>query len=343
MFTSANSKSVMKSRHILFALLAVASAALLSACSKPGEEKEGEKPKAEASRVKLGAHGEVTVTLDADTQKRMGLKVERPAPAQWQPELKGHGHVLDPAPLVALLDELAPAQIASETSQREFERLRTLAEQNNASVRALQAGEAAAKRDQLVVESLRSRLILGWGKAVLQRDDVPALVNSLANQDRVLVRIDLAAGESLSPPPVSARLFSLADSEHPVAAEFFDLAPSVDPQTQGQGFVFLVGGRPPGFSANAAVTGYLKIPGEALTGVLIPSAAVLRHQGKGWVYLQTGDEEFVRREIPLDHPGAGGWLVAPGVTDKDRLVVSGAQTILSEELNQTGFMGSARD
>ena len=80
-----------------------------------------------------------------------------------------------------------------------------------------------------------------------------------------------------------------------------------------------------------------------MNGVLIPSSAVIRYQGKAWVYLQTGDKEFTRREIPLDHPGANGWFVSSGVTDKDRVVEIGAQTLLSEELNQTGFMGSARD
>ena len=318
-------------------------AGLLAACTKTGEEKENEKPKAEESHVKRGAQGEMIITLDAGTQKRIGLELEVPASAQSQPEVKAYGHVLDPAPLVSLLSELAPAHVAAATSQHEFDRLRTLAEQNNASVRALQAAEAAAKRDQLLVESLRTKLILGWGKAVLERDDPPAFVKSLASREQALVRVDLPAGESLNRPPASARLISLGDSEHPVAAEFFDTASTVDPQTQGQGFLFLVGGKPSGLSPNAAVTAYLKTPGESLSGVMIPSSAVIRYQGKAWIYVQTGDKEFTRREIPLDHPGASGWFVSSGVTDQDRVVASGTQTILSEELNQTGFMGSARD
>ena len=338
-----NSKASFAHQHprgLKSALLAGITACLLAACSKSGDEKENEKPKAEESHVKRGAQGEIIVTLDAETQKRIGLKVETPASAQWQPEVKGYGHVLDPAPLASLMAELAPAHVAAETSQREFERLKTLAEQNNASVRALQAAEATAKRDQLLVESLRTKLILGWGKAVLERDDPPAFVKLLASREQALVRVDLPAGESLHRPPSSARLMSLGDNEHPIAAEFFDTASTVDPQTQGQGFLFLVGGKPSGFSPNAAVTAYLKTPGESLSGVMIPSSAVIRYQGKAWVYLQTGDEEFTRREIPLDRPGANGWFVSSGVTDKDRVVASGTQTILSEELNQSGFMGS---
>jgi len=330
-------------KQVFIALLAGMIAGLLAACSKSGEEKESEKPKAEESHVKHNAHGEIIVALDVETQKRIGLKVATPDSSQWQPEVKGYGHVLDPAPLASLMAELAPAHVAAETSQREFERLKTLAEQSNASVRALQAAEATAKRDQLLVESLRTKLVLEWGKAVLERDDPPAFVKSLASREQALVRVDMPAGESLNRPPSSARLISLGDSEHPIAGEFFDTAPAVDPQTQGQGFLFLVGGKPSGFSPNAAVTAYLKIPVDSLSGVLIPSSAVIRYQGKAWVYVQTGEKEFTRREIALDRPGANGWFVSSGVTDKDRVVASGAQTILSEELNQTGFMGSARD
>ncbi len=334
----------MNSRLFVFALLAGTTVSLLTACSKTGEGNEGEKPKAEESpHVKHGTNGEVTVTLDVEMQKRIGLKVESPAAMKWQPETKGYGRVLDPAPLASLMAELVAAHIAVEASHREFDRLRTLAEQNNASVRALQAAEAVAQRDQLFVESLRTKLVLGWGKAILAREDPRAFVQSLANRDQALVRLDLPAGESLDQPPSSARLLVLGDSVSPVAATFFDTAPAVDAQTQGQGYVFLVDGRTPALAPNAAVTGYLTIPGGPLNGVVVPSSAVVRYQGKAWVYVQTGDREFSRREIPLDRRTTNGWFVASGVTDTERVVASGVQTILSEELNRTGFMGSARD
>ena len=333
----------MNSRPIAFALLTATIASFLTACSKDGGENEAEKPKAEESPIKRGTNGEVIVTLDVETQKRIGLKVESPAAAQWQPETKGYGHVLDPAPLASLMAELVTAHVAADTSQRELDRLKTLAEQNNASVRAFQAAEATAKRDQLLVESLRIRLALGWGKAVLAREDPPAFVQSLANREQVLVRVDLPAGERLDPPPFSARLISLGDSTSPVEATFFDSAPAVDPQTQGQGFLFLIAGKPSGFSPNAAITGYLKVPGDVLNGVAVPRDAVLRHAGKAWVYIQTGDNEFTRREIPLDHLAEKGWFVPSGVADRDRIVVSGAQTILSAELSSGGFLSGERE
>jgi hypothetical protein len=330
-------------RSFVASVTTLSLALLLAACSKSGEGTEAEKSKSEESRVKHGTSGETIVVLDAETQQRVGIKVANPAPTRWQPEVTGYGRVLDPAPLASLTTDLVQAHVALETSQHEFERLKTLAEQNNASARALQAAEAAAKRDQALVESLRTRLALGWGRAILDRDDPPAFVRSLAAGERALVRVDLPAGESFKSAPASARLVSLGDSEHSVTADFFDAAPAVDPQAQGQGFLFLIAGKPPGFSPNAAVTAHVKVPGEPLNGVTVSRDAVIRHQGKAWIYLQTGDDEFTRREISLDHPTDAGWFISSGVTDKDRVVVGGTQTILSTELSSGGFLSGERE
>jgi hypothetical protein len=331
----------MTRNHVGPLLLAGLLAGLLGACTKDGEETG--KPKSEGSPVKHGTNGETIVTLDAPAQKRVGLRVQTPTVTQMQPELKGYGSVVDPGPLASLTAELISAHVAADTSQREFERLKALAAQANASVRSLQAAEGAAKRDVVLVESLRTRLTLGWGKTLLEREDLPAFVKSLTSGERTLVRIDLPPGERLNTPLSTARLVPLGDNQHPAAAEFFDTATTVDPQTQGQGLFFLIAGSPAGFSPKAAVTGYLKAAGQPSTGVLVPSAAVIRHEGKAWVYVQTGDQEFTRREISLDRPADGAWFISSGVTDKDRLVVRGAQTILSEELSGGSFLSGGRE
>jgi len=329
----------MKLRQIFSGFLAGLVAGLLTACSK--SEKETEKPTAEESRVHRGTNGETIVTLDEPTRNRMGLIVESLKSAQWQPEVTSYGRVLDPAPLAALVAELESARAAAEASREEYERLKVLAEQNNASARALQAAQATTKRDQLLVDSASAKLALGWGKTMTERSDLPALARSLTLGEAALVRLDLSAGETLSSPPVSARLESLADEKHPVAGEFFSAATTVDPQAQGLGFLFLAKGN--GLAPGTAITGYLRVPGEASGGVIVPGAAVLRHEGKAWVYLQTGEGGFVRREISLDRPADKGWFIAGGITAKDRVVVSGAQTILSEEVRGGGFRGGDRE
>lgn len=70
---------------------------------------------------------------------------------------------------------------------------------------------------------------------------------------------------------------------------------------------------------------------SAQNGVVIPRGAVVRFNGKPWIYFQTGDQTFARREISLEQPLADGWFAAQGMKPGERVVVSGAQMLLSEE------------
>ena len=92
-----------------------------------------------------------------------------------------------------------------------------------------------------------------------------------------------------------------------------------------------------------AVTGHFQIAGEAVPGVRVPRGAVLRQEGRAWVYVQIDERSFARRLILLEHADERGWIISGGVTDKDRIVVVGAQAMLSEELGAASFLSGARE
>ena len=68
---------------------------------------------------------------------------------------------------------------------------------------------------------------------------------------------------------------------------------------------------------------------------MIPAAAILRYEGENWVFEQTGTNQFVRVEIPSGRPGASGWFVSGDLSATNRIVVVGAQTVLSAELSDS--------
>ena len=149
----------------------------------------------------------------------------------------------------------------------------------------------------------------------------------------MLVRVDLPAGESLAGPPTGARVAALSGK----AAEANYLGPvaEVDPQIQGQGFIFSIQPKTLSLAPGQAVTVWLQMPGDALAGVIIPRDSVVRLEGAGWVYQMNkdkGGEAFTRRKIPLDRPTDAGWFVAGLLKADDYIVVTGAQTLLSQEL-----------
>jgi len=80
------------------------------------------------------------------------------------------------------------------------------------------------------------------------------------------------------------------------------------------------------------VTGWLRWPGQALSGVYLPASTIVRMQGRPWVYLQKDETTFAREEVLLEHAADRGWVVERGLETGDRVVVTGAQLLLSEEL-----------
>ena len=287
----------------------------------------------EGTHVTHDEHGDTVVSMSDEAQGDAGIVFGNPVAGQWSQEVKGYGRVLDPAPLAGLLNELVLAQAATNATAREWERQKTLSGLTNTSVRVLQAAEAAALRDHLAVQSVRDRLTLAWGAPLAGRNDLSNLVQSLTARQAALVRVDLPGGEALAAPPTGARVVTLAGKT--TEAKFLSPTADVDPQIQGQGFIFLVQPNAIPVAPGQAVTVWLQVAGDPLAGVIIPRDAVLRLQGAGWVYVMNkdkGGEAFTRKKIPLDRPTEAGWFVMGAVKVDDYIVVTGAQTLLSEEL-----------
>ena len=159
------------------------------------------------------------------------------------------------------------------------------------------------KRDQIALESVRSRLLLGWGKAIASRSRTcRRLSQSLAAQQAALVRVDVPLGERPKAPPTGGRVAPLAAPENLIEAQYLGPAPSADPQTQSRGFCS--SRRPIRCRPGTAVVAWLAIPGPAQSGVIVPRDAVLRHEGETFVYLQTAEDTFQRKGRQL-------WSVRP--------------------------------
>ena len=296
------------------------------AADKPADAAEG-------SHVTHDEQGNTVVSMSDEDQGDAGIVFGNPAAGQWKQEVKGYGRVLDPAPLAALVNELVSAQAAAPATAREWERQKTLSAQNNTSARALQAAEAAAQHDQLAIQSVRDRLTLAWGAALAGRDDLTNFASALTARQAVLVRVDLPAGESLAGPPAGARVAALSGKT--AEANYLGPVTEVDPLIQGQGFIFSIQPNAIFLAPGQAVTVWLQIPGDALAGVIIPRDSVVRLEGAGWVYQMNkdkGGEAFTRRKIPLDRPTDAGWFVAGLLKVDDYIVITGAQTLLSQEL-----------
>lgn len=294
-------------------------------------EADSEKPVASERRVTRQVNGEVTVQVSKQAQTLAGIQVATLTATQLRPRLKAYGRVLDPAALSTDLADWVSARAAVEASRHELARLKTLAAQNNASAHTLESAQATEVRDLATAESARARFVAAWGTALADRKALPAFVESLAAGANALVRVDLLAGDVLKSPPEKTLLFSAADPANPVQAILVGAAPTIDPHVQGRGLFFLAATNRPDFSPGASVTAYLPDSGEPLPGVEITRDAVVRFNGRAWVFVQTGKDTFTRHEIELDVPTSIGWFVTRGIQPNERIATHGAQLLLSEE------------
>jgi len=316
---------------IPIAVVAAIAALIVGYVQMSGERKAeavADQPVTATSRMHTGANGGTVVTLNPKTRELIGLETVTLTAATRPPGIPAGGRVLDPAALIALQSQVTAAQAALQASQREYERSKDLSTQENVSARILETAEAAMKHDQAALDTAVAQLVAATDETIARQP--PDFFQSLSRQENVLVRFDVPASEAPVEMPAAAQV-RLPGAEPAVAADFLGRAAAADPQVQGAGFLFVIRHAPPALTPGLAVSGILQLPGEPRPGVIVPEAAVVRSEERAWIYVETGDNTFVRREMVCDQPAAGGWFVTRGVAAGDKVVVTGAQTLLSEE------------
>ncbi|HVZ65930.1 MAG TPA: hypothetical protein VG936_15295 [Lacunisphaera sp.] len=261
-----------------------------------------------------------------------GLEFALPTRTMLPREVRGFGRVLDPTPFLTALADVETARISANASGREFARIKQLHEGNfNASGQALEAAEAAHKRDQVQLAVVQARLRSAWGPALAGQRDAPALARDLAAGSVALVRIDLPPEVNPAAPPSGARVAPLAEDGILRDIELVGAAPAVDPQAQGRGYLALWRGTPP--PQGTELRAVLVLPGEPTAALVLPRGAFVRHQGAVFIYVQTSPGAApVRRLVTLGPGVDAGLVVTEGVKPEERVVVTGAQQLLAAEL-----------
>jgi hypothetical protein len=333
-----------------------------------GEQEEH--PAKEASRVAIQG-GESAVTLDKATQAESGILTAPLQSISYREELQAYGMVLELQTLVDLRKNLidlrknlidlrnnhatAKAQMEKslaslEASRKQYDRLKILYEDDrNVSEKALQEGEAVWRSDEANLEASRQGLLAAqealrageetlnvleasvrqqWGSVLTKWlfEATPAFERLIEQKD-ILLQITLPAEVEISSAPQS--ILVQTGSGATATANLVSPSPRTDPRIQGMSFLYVAPSQT-GFSSGMNVRAYLPV-GKKFQGVLVPETAVLLWQGKAWIYVQRGSEQFDRREVPTKNPVKGGYFVQKGFRAGDKIAVKGAQLLLSKE------------
>lgn len=153
----------------------------------------------------------------------------------------------------------------------------------------------------------------------------------LARFDILVAKVELPAGERIAAGASTARIVLIGQEEHPLRGERIAVAAS-DPKTLGQTLLFRVGAKGLLLRPGQALTAYLPTSDVSKPGVVIPRSAIVRFSGRAWAYVAASDGRFTRREVALDQPAEAGWFVTSRFTPGERVVITGGEVLLSEEL-----------
>jgi hypothetical protein len=334
----------------LIAVLAVTTAASVTAVvfmaahrADPEEHDEDqEEAVTTASHISV-ENGRTVVRLDAQAQARDGIRVAPVEPASMRARLRGTAVVLAAGSLAASRNGYVAAQtklerdrVALDVSRVQYERVKTLYEQNqNMSLKSMQDADAVYRSNQaqvtadaqdaaLQLDTVRQQwgaTVTGWVRAN------SAELAAALEQREFLVQVILPPEEVARPPEI---LLLEAPGKRLTRARYLSPMPQVNPQVQGISFLYAVAGEP-GLAAGMNLAVLVPV-GRALRGTVVPASAVVWWQGAAWVYQATSPVTFERREASTGNPVPGGYFV-PGAAfpPGTKLVVAGAQALLSEE------------
>ncbi len=320
---------------VLLMLLATLGLASLPACRKDTGKEERKKPAAETQPG--------VVIASKNAQEAGGIRTAPLVSMTFRKEIKAYGMVLDLQDLFSARNRVARAKAEVErtsaeleVSQKAYERQKTLyGEAQDVSAKSLQAAEAAWQSAKASASAARSALEAEkegarqqWGTVIAEWLMRPSPeFESLSRHQAMLIRLTLPSDAAVASGPGTVAVRTAGGRS--AAARLVSSSPSTDPRIQGMSFFYLAAARPDlvsGMNVEAALPS-----GPGREGVLVPSAAVVWQEGKPWAYVQEGGDRFVRRQVPGEDPVAGGYFTTTGFTAGERVVVEGAQVLLSME------------
>jgi len=275
-----------------------------------------------ALTLSTAAHAQTQLKLEADVAQNFGVATELLRGTEQTSTRTLDARVLDPSTLYAEVDELQMSTSALALSNAQAARIgRLYRNQQNATQAALAQATLTALSDQKTYALAQIALRTSWGDALAgwSAQERARRVTELRAGRASLVRVELDAALS------SETEFSTGDKK----LELIGLLPSADPQTGRTGALLWLTRSLPALSRvpiNVRVQGAVA---GTTTSVVIPRGAILRLNGGSFAFIQTADESYSMRELIAPEPTTDGWLVQSGFAVGERVVTTGAASLLT--------------
>ena len=294
-------------RYIACVLLA------LSAC-KPLPAQEAEKAPEHDSKPEMSEAVVSVITLKAETLAQT---------------VEGTATILSSDTLIQLDADLNAQQIVASFSKAQRARSETLFKDKvTISRQDMETAARQSETDAVQLSLLQNRLRMAWGETApfLEADRRRDLVARLGSGKLNIARLDFPNIDTHEPRNV--KIMALAGTET-VNVEALWPAPQGNLAMPGSSFLALLPAAPglkQGDRGRAVADN-----GDAMSGVVIPSSAIVITEGRAWCFIQKRAGKYARRPVSLETPVEGGYLVKLGFTEGDKVVIRGAGHLLARE------------
>jgi hypothetical protein len=298
---------------------------------------------------------QATVRLSPEQQKQVGLETAVLEAIPHPEQFRAYGAVLDIARITELTNSYANAQAQLQTAQAKlevaksaFDRTKNLVQSAALPKKEAEAAEGTFRTDQAAlaaaesqVKTLAATAQQEWGpvigKGIVERS--PAVVR-LIERDQFLVQVTLPPGLTLAEPPRTA-LAQAPTRDANIDLQYLSPATRTDARIQGLSYFFSAPGDSgllPGMNTTVYVPS-----GKTYEGVFVEDTAIVRWQGRSWVYLRVEPDSFKRHPISTDQPVSDDDYVVRDIPPGSEIVVRGAQVLLSEEAKSELRSGGEND
>lgn len=263
---------------------------------------------------------------DPTSLARLGVRTAAVTAVVTGQMADGFARGLDVGPLAAIVAEIDAASAAAGASRAEASRLEALYRQDvSASRRSVEAARAQALADTSRTRLAEQRVGLEFGSGLsrLGPSDVRQLVSEIATGRAALIRIDisgamLAAGSAVE----------IGEPGSVNTVRVLGPAATADARLQSAGVLAIARG-PLVWQVQAGrILRARAASGNTIAGLLVPRDAIVRFQGRMWVFRQTG-KAFVRVAIDDPQNSPQGWIVRGELKAGDVIAVSGVTGLLA--------------